>query len=43
MARDKKARGATLRFVILEDTEKPVRLEGPSEDLLEECYDAISA
>ncbi len=42
MARDKKARGAILRFVILEGVGEPIRLEGPSEDVLKESYRAIS-
>jgi 3-dehydroquinate synthase len=43
MRRDKKARGAQLRFVVLEAVGRPVRLEGPDEALLREAYDAISA
>ena len=43
MARDKKARGAMLRFVILDAVGAPTRLEGPSEALLEESYAAITA
>ncbi len=35
---DKKARGATLRFVVLEALAKPVVFSGPSEDLLRESY-----
>ena len=31
MRRDKKSRGALLRFVVLEDIGRPVRLEGPDE------------
>ncbi|WP_168581230.1 3-dehydroquinate synthase [Gephyromycinifex aptenodytis] len=42
MARDKKTRGATLRFVVLEGTGVPVRLEGPPEALLLEAYQALS-
>ncbi|MGE9807753.1 MULTISPECIES: 3-dehydroquinate synthase [unclassified Janibacter] len=42
MRRDKKTRGATLRFVVLEDVGRPTRLEGPSEDLLREAYDALT-
>jgi 3-dehydroquinate synthase len=42
MRRDKKARGAQLRFVVLEDIGRPVRLEGPDEAWLREAYDAIS-
>ncbi len=33
MRRDKKSRGAVLRFVVLEDVARPVRLEGPDEVL----------
>ncbi len=42
MARDKKSRGATLRFVVLDDIAKPGRLEGPSEADLLSVYAAIS-
>ena len=42
MGRDKKARGATLRFVVLEDVGRPVRLEGPDEARLRAAYDAIT-
>ncbi len=42
MHRDKKARGATLRFVVLEDVGRPVRLEGPDEGVLRDAYDAIA-
>ena len=41
MRRDKKARGAQLRFVVLEDVGRPVRLEGPDETLLRGAFDAI--
>ncbi|CAM3269276.1 3-dehydroquinate synthase [Occultella aeris] len=43
MRRDKKTRGATLRFVILDGLASPTRLEGPSEDLLLAAYVAVSA
>jgi 3-dehydroquinate synthase len=43
MRRDKKTRGATLRFVILQGIGNPVRLEGPDPGLLVAAYDAISA
>ncbi len=43
MRRDKKTRGATLRFVILQGLGNPVRLEGPDPALLVAAYDAISA
>src|SRR5918995_4789134 len=42
MRRDKKARGELLRFVVLEDVARPVRLEGPDEVLLREAYDAVT-
>ena len=41
MRRDKKSRGALLRFVVLEDVGRPTRLEGPDEVLLHGAYDAI--
>jgi 3-dehydroquinate synthase len=43
MRRDKKTRGATLRFVILAGLGNPVRLEGPDPALLVAAYDAISS
>jgi 3-dehydroquinate synthase len=43
MRRDKKTRGAVLRFVILAGLGNPVRLEGPDPTLLVAAYDAISA
>ena len=39
---DKKARGATLRFVVLDGPAKPTLLEGPDEALLSAAYDAIA-
>jgi len=39
---DKKARGATLRFVVLDGLAKPGRLEGPEPARLEAAYAAIS-
>ncbi len=42
MRRDKKTRGATLRFVILQGLGNPIRLEGPDPSLLAAAYDAIS-
>ena len=42
MRRDKKTRGDLLRFVVLADVGRPVRLEGPQEDLLQAAYAAIS-
>jgi len=42
MRRDKKTRGDLLRFVVLEDVGRPVRLEGPDPQLLVEAYRRIS-
>jgi 3-dehydroquinate synthase len=42
MRRDKKTRGATLRFVILAGLGNPVRLEGPDPALLVAAYDAVT-
>lgn len=42
MRRDKKARGDLLRFVVLEDLGRPVRLEGPDEAWLRDAFEAIS-
>lgn len=42
MARDKKSRGSTLRFVVLEGLARPRRLEGPEEQWLQEAYRAVS-
>jgi 3-dehydroquinate synthase len=42
MRRDKKSRGDLLRFVVLEDIARPVRLEGPDPALLEAAYATIS-
>ncbi|SEF50773.1 3-dehydroquinate synthase [Thermomonospora echinospora] len=39
---DKKARGATLRFVVLDGLADPGRLEGPADDLLAAAYQAIA-
>lgn len=38
---DKKTRAATLRFVILEELGHAAILEGPDEDLLRECFEAL--
>lgn len=38
MARDKKTRGSTLRFVVLESVGSPTRLVGPAPELLEIAY-----
>ncbi|HEX2314318.1 MAG TPA: 3-dehydroquinate synthase [Thermomonospora sp.] len=39
---DKKARGATLRFVVLDGLARPGRLEGPDEELLAAAYREIA-
>ena len=43
MARDKKARGDLLRFVVLEGLAHPVRLEGPDPALLAAAYGQVGA
>ena len=42
MRRDKKSRGDLLRFVVLDDVGKPVRLEGPDPAVLAAAYAEIS-
>jgi 3-dehydroquinate synthase len=42
MAVDKKARGATLRFVVLDGLARPGLLEGPGEELLEAAYERVA-
>ncbi|GAA4094490.1 MULTISPECIES: 3-dehydroquinate synthase [Actinomadura] len=42
MSIDKKARGATLRFVVLDGLAEPGRLEAPAEDLLTAAYREVS-
>ncbi|WP_238148925.1 3-dehydroquinate synthase [Serinicoccus sediminis] len=42
MGRDKKTRGSTLRFVVLDGLARPGRLEGPAEEDLRAAYDAVS-
>lgn len=42
LRRDKKTRGATLRFVVLDAVAEPTRLEGPDEGLLREAYAALA-
>ncbi|GEL97161.1 3-dehydroquinate synthase [Cellulomonas terrae] len=42
MRRDKKSRGDLLRFVVLEDIGRPVRLEGPDPTLLAAAYAEVS-
>ena len=41
MRLDKKARGATLRFVVLDGIGRPGRLEGPDDDLLAATYERL--
>jgi 3-dehydroquinate synthase len=41
MKRDKKARGALLRFIVLDDVAKPTVLTGPDESLLFAAYQEI--
>jgi 3-dehydroquinate synthase len=41
MGRDKKTRGAMLRFVVLDDLARPGRLESPDPDLLVAARTAI--
>lgn len=43
MGRDKKTRGSTLRFVVLDGLASPTRLEGPSEDDLRAAFAALQA
>jgi 3-dehydroquinate synthase len=38
---DKKARGATLRFVVLDDLARPSIMEGPPEELLARAYEGV--
>ncbi len=42
MRRDKKSRGSLLRFVVLDGLADPGRLEGPSDALLRQAFDAVS-
>ncbi|GAA1577227.1 3-dehydroquinate synthase [Actinomadura kijaniata] len=42
MTIDKKSRGSTLRFVVLDALAEPGRLEGPDEDLLTAAYREVS-
>lgn len=43
MALDKKARGASLRFVLLDGLRHPVIVEGPDERVLEDAYAALAS
>ena len=42
MRRDKKARGAMLRFIVLDDVAKPRVLEGPDESMLFMAYQSLA-
>lgn len=42
MGRDKKVRGARLRFVVLDDLARPAMLDDPPEELLEAAYEAVA-
>ena len=42
MRRDKKSRGATLRFVVLTGVARPTRLVGPDDELLRAAYRLVS-
>jgi 3-dehydroquinate synthase len=39
---DKKARGHTLRFVVLDGLARPAVLSGPSEELLRAAYEVLA-
>ncbi len=43
MRRDKKSRGATLRFVVLDGIARPTRLEGPDSAMVRQAFERISA
>lgn len=42
MARDKKSRGATLRFIVLSAVGSPRRLEAPDEAILQDAFGALA-
>ena len=42
MRRDKKTRGDLLRFVVLDASGRPTRLEGPDPSLLQAAYTEVS-
>ncbi|MGL5850811.1 MAG: 3-dehydroquinate synthase family protein, partial [Phycicoccus sp.] len=42
MRRDKKSRGAVLRFVVLDGIGRPTRLEAPGEPALRAAFDAVA-
>ncbi|MCS0498188.1 3-dehydroquinate synthase [Protaetiibacter mangrovi] len=43
MRRDKKARGALMRFIVLDDIARPTVLQGPDESLLFSAYQEIAS
>jgi 3-dehydroquinate synthase len=43
MRRDKKSRGSTLRFVVLDGLAQPTRLVGPSDDLLRRAHELVTS
>ncbi|QNO36393.1 3-dehydroquinate synthase [Protaetiibacter sp. SSC-01] len=43
MRRDKKARGALMRFIVLDDIARPTTLQGPDESLLFSAYQEIAS
>jgi len=43
MRRDKKARGALMRFIVLDDIARPTTLQGPDEGLLFAAYQEIAS
>jgi len=43
MAVDKKARGAALRFVVLDGPAQPAILAGPSEEMLAKAYAEVTS
>ena len=43
MKRDKKARGAMMRFIVLDDIGRPTTLQGPDESLLFAAYQEIAS
>jgi len=43
MRRDKKSRGAMLRFIVLDDVAKPTVMQAPDESLLFAAYQEIAS
>ena len=43
MRRDKKARGALMRFIVLDDIGRPTTLQGPDESILFAAYQEVSS